>query len=905
MAASEKLKEQLQLVTDLLGPQTQFVPAYTNNPRSHDSTSTRLNAQQLLLQLENRKEFSNYKIVVDTPTSLEDHCLICIDYDDHDHSQGISVSRQRQELHRRFSLDPTYAVKTPTGEGVHEYYLMPIEEAKKINKWHSKLDLPDFRNVEIKIGLPGVKTGYPGPGTYVKEKDAFYQVLEKKPPQVISESLTRHLIELRRHEIETFIPLTGVDPEIDTDINIRNMLALLGEKTASYVAGNKDPIIGDRNNKIYQLARDCFKYNVSKQIVLDSLSRFVNDSPKVFLFPLDRDEFEATINSAYNSVVEAKQYHDKSVDKNLAPYEKDEYGNHVIEYESYVKKTQFLSGYQIPVILGDERLRSMFCELVVFFENEYYVPSIEPVSYLQERYEEELKNTLELDSIFDAESVIEQLTMTSLNWKKYSPKDFKETFRFVINPKSSTLAPLASWAKFQQLSISLRPFGLHSVYTPIFNKQFIFDGRRFFLAKSPAIRPLAPNEIQPTQAEISKIEKYLHDRLSTIVDPNFYEEESRFVLSRMALLVKKPNIRLENVLVVKGYEGSGKSVFFNLFRPLMHSSLSKFFASLAQAFEGNFGDPAFYTHIDDSATSDINNKVEQSIKNKVTSPTQSVERKGVDTVEETRSINVSMTTNNEITSDQMISGRRWSIINNQVVPDKAKIRNQIREMLIDLYADNFRLYRVLATYIYNYDTSSFTPNYKSHWQLTEKSKFAYGDAPTARLLSVIVNYGFYPPEEKGGTPIQIIKEGEELHVTDLNRLFFANDKKKAKTRTRTNIASVFVDSKNLEAKNRIKVEFEKYSPKIITSKPSKTQPMQYGNHRMSPSIKDLIRLLAVYLYGSAEENLVKLVINEYGLQKHWDWDGVTMPAEENLGNIDPFAYVDPDEFEDKNDEDEF
>ena len=898
MAASEKLKEQLQLVIECLGPQTQFTPAYADNHRAHDTTNTHLNSQQLLMRIQESKSLSNYKIHANTPTSLEGHCLLVLDYDDHIQIDSLpTIKQQRIELHRKFSLDPTYTVKTPTGDGVQEYYLIPVDQAQKIGKWSTTLQLPNFPNVEVKLGLPNLKITLPGPGTYVKEKGAYYQVLEKSPPQVVSEELIRHLTELRRTEIESFIPLTGIESELNSPTNITKMRGFLVDKTGPYVSGLKEPITVGRNNKLYQLARDCFKYNVSKQIVLDSLMQLLNNDPKVFDYPLEEYEFEATIASAYNSVLESKQHHDKAIDSDLAPYKRDGYGNHTISYLSYLKKTKHLTTYTKDTIMKDERLRSMFSELVIFHSNLYYVPSINDREAVVEECDRQLSDARDFGTTISVDTVAKLLSETSLYWTTYKANEFKEAFQY--QNANRKMEPLVRWPNFASLHVDVKPNRLVKSNASIFNREFIYDtSKRFYMIDVAAIPPLTADEPPATPKELTWVENMLNRHIKRVVDPNNFEAERDYLLSRMSLLIQRPNTRTENILVLKGEQGTGKSAFFNLFRPLLHSSQTKNFDS-AQRLENNFTNLAYVSHFDDISL-DFNETVVNKLKNVATSATQYEEKKGIDAIEVIRPVNISMTTNSDITNTEVLRGRRWTILCNQSIPNREEIRKDVFDTFTRLLENDQRLYRVLATYIHSFNIKLFSPTFKSNWQLNKASEDAKGDAPTARVLSTIVNYGFYPPNKWHVNPIQILKKGELVHSNDLINLFFVGKPSKS-DKSQLRITSIFADAKQKDAKDRARNFLKELAPLTQKGANAKTDG-KFGFLRRAPTIQDLIILLTVFLLDSREERSINMIIAKYGLYEHWNWDGETIPEVENLGSIDPFAYVDLEEFDEDEDE---
>lgn len=890
------LFEQLDKTVSALGEQIKLAPVYSDNHKAHDPTKTDSTPDRIKTLVQNKQEYGGYKIQANSSSVLDDHLFLVIDYDDHRKDENTpSVPQRRIALHKQFNLPPTFSVKTPSGAGIHEYFLIPKDAALTIGTWSQYIGLPHLPDVEIKLGLPHLGSGFPGPGTH--RDGAHYIIEEERELAKVSDEFIGFLLAKRQKQKEEFTIPTGTTSDTDSDQNIRNAQDYIRDATLPYLT-KKKPLCGGpddgRNNRLYGLAMECFRRNLSIEMTQDLLVP-VNNNPKIFLLPLEDDELDAIIKSAYRNTQENKLYHSKAVDPELELFKKDEYGQKTMSYASYVKKTELLSKYSKDVIMNDERLRRIFCELVIMCGNQYYIPRKFTEEMVIEEIENQLKDANDFGTTINVDAVSKRIGDAALSFNVLIPAEFNAKYK-VLNA-NNRLEPLTKQREFERLHVDVDPTNLIPAIVPVFKRENIYERKRFYLVEQASAQPIDKNSPEyPTEREFNTVKELLDKHIRRLVDPNNFEQERDFLLGRYALLLQKPNTRTENILILRGEQGTGKSAFFNIFRPLFHSSQTKNFDS-GSRLEDSFTTLAYISHFDDCQI-DFNVDTIAKLKNISTSATQYVNKKGVDAVEVIRPVNISITTNNDIENLEALSGRRWTILNNSEIPDRELVRQSVSNTYKMLIENNFRLYKVFATYMQEFPANKFKSNFKSAYQQEKCSEMSKGHPFVRRLLGIIVNYGYYSPT------IRVLNEDELITRLDLFDLLIKHKPLKSTKEVRG--PSFFLEIEDRNTKERSKNFWKKVIPQRDIQKVAKISG-KTGYTYESPTIQDLIKMIAVFMYDSLDTIAIDSVIKRYKLEPHWNWkmgDEMFIPEGVSLGDIDPFVYMDPDDI-DGDDEDDF
>ena len=306
---------------------------------------------------------------------------------------------------------------------------------------------------------------------------------------------------------------------------------------------------------------------------------------------------------------------------------------------------------------------------------------------------------------------------------------------------------------------------------------------------------------------------------------------------------------------------------------------------------------------------DVNINVEQkhmnTLKANITTSRISNEKKFQDRTESVGNINISISTNNEIYDEDLLTGRRWTIFINESVFNIEDVREEVGELFVELLSDNLRLARVLHTMLLNRDVSKFKSNYKTHsQQLLLMKNFKLNEFGIA-LTNLIANYGYINKD------INILTH-DNINKNDLNTVlmqhYFLLESAPDSIQESANLDNMIgfqLKSKfheNPERKKRILTLFKE------TFKPNKkcnsiiNNRLNYTDAFKTPNMKDLVKLLAMVMLDSTDTNAIKFVTKMFHFEKQLKWDKKSKPGIANLGFINAFENPDlEDIFDNEND----
>ena len=182
-----------------------------------------------------------------------------------------------------------------------------------------------------------------------------------------------------------------------------------------------------------------------------------------------------------------------------------------------------------------------------------------------------------------------------------------------------------------------------------------------------------------------------------IVDPDNFSEEAGWLIDRFALLLQNPHAKIDNAIIFKGSQGSGKTSFIEMLMLLFPRSDTNLILRVDD-LDNRFTTFSRVTHIDDIDVN-LDKKVMNHIKALVTTSRVPKEEKYERRQLEIDTVNISMSTNNAINDEEVLFGRRWTIFVNEDVFLIDDIAKEVREMFQTLKADNWRLFQVLHTLI--------------------------------------------------------------------------------------------------------------------------------------------------------------------------------------------------------------
>ena len=879
-------------IASLLGDQVKFITTKTENV--HDKKGGKVvNAEAAEWALKESKEQSNAKVLVNS--APEGYVWVVIDYDDHKGNGKLDTLRED------FNLPKTFTVKTPSGSGRHEWYLLQEEQARKLHKWSHKI--PKYPNTDILIGHKDLKQAFVAPGS--KKGEGEYELTNGISPVDLPEMVVQTLlaqVKAESTDLSKIIEENRIafnSKEVDSQVNKGQYLDYLARITRPFELGSIQPLEdGDgRNGYLYGWACQGFTHNLSPEVVTEYLNNKIVYNSVVMQEPLHDEEVELTINSAYKRIDDERRTSERATSDELVPYEFDINGNRTVTYEQHTKKLLFLTGKGNHAICNNENLRRLLCETIVYDKKSgnFYIARIKSYKQYEKNYNHQMIDE-ERKKIIDLDGILNLYSETMLHWDIISERQLNTEFSYI---SGKGLKRITSWPEFKVYSFSC------NVYSHTFDEQVLIEDDNFYHIDRSPIRPL--KEI--TKKERAKVNKLLESHIHRIVDPNHYDRESSWLLDRYALLLQNQNERSENILIIKGPQGTGKTSFITIMHHLFPSS--KFIThNDVKALDDKFLDKRHLTHIDDINIKRNGEDLENFLKSYSSTSMITREVKFQAKTVTWGSVNFSMTTNNEIDVNEFLTGRRFTILENTEVVNIDSVAQSVHNTLLELKKDNFHLYRVLATMMLERDTSKFDSKFKSEAQIKAQLLSNKGNTFGIALANMIANYGYISPDCQVVVPKEPFNRRD--FYTAVKKHWYQLDNNKdnivepIKLRAPESgkggnrIESLFSTEKHKS--NSIAAMYKTITDDAQKQLSSRINPAIAASwSTVSPSMQDWIKLLTLVVVGNIESGSIEYIVDKYTFSDQWNWDGNTKPELKGLGTINIFDHI---EIE-SSDEDEY
>lgn len=863
--------DQIKKTALCYGTQLVVVPSYKNNHRAKFSDKTG-NLQNVLVHLR-AHEHTNYLILASSPTHIPNTSYLVIDFDDHNHGNDKLSEAQRASAFTesvglitvKYKLDKdTLVIKTPSGHGRHFVYIIPTDVAEEIGRWSIKL-LP---NVEVKIGSPKWKTTFPGPGTR-NDSGRQYIIEKERQPKEVSEEFIRYLLTLKREEIKEYKPPSGeISSNIDDEVNVRNAEYNITDffyiKSKQFEkAGYPKGIVpnGERNETIYQLAREISRYNLSLDKILELTKE---QNYKRLHSPLDDWELEATVRSAYNITLAAKEETTRVKDGVFTPYEKDEKGNYSISYKVYEEKVKHINDYEITYLLDNQTLTEVWCSTIFHVNGMFYVPKM----HAQERFEETAKMYDERESNSDGHieinEVTDALSKTSLHFESYSIKDFNSAYK-VRKQGTQRVTPVFESIDFRKFFINVDESRFILEYCADFKRPHIYSNKFAYIPMMPAIKPIpltAPQHLQPTEAELEEAGNRLKNHFMSMVDVDNAEEEIHHILQWFAIQLQNGTYKTENILMFIGDQNTGKSIVMEVLRPLFPSN---YMAKIddVQHIESTFDTCKTITIFDDVHFNKLSDKgatLWNKLKSTSTASIQTSHKKFKDISEIKGVRNYIFTTNEAPNLNEISTDRRTTQFFNTKRVNINEKRKEVRDWLLWLKGSTpstkMRGYVLTQTYLCRYPISGFNAQYKTKKQLKKLSTATLNDKFLYRLVFTVLNDGMIEIDGKlyQGFPFGTIAPRLKVrkYFDDIRPLLVSKEKKHGQ------ILDIYKDSKD-----------QRETRELFESVCSLTKDrFLIGNQRDGGihlcTKEQLIEIIALYDLGGSSDFHIEQIKTKFG-----------------------------------------
>lgn len=863
-----------QQALELLGPQAVYIPCRTNDLHVQTTTGQMLKHDSVIGHIQTGGSYTNIKVKENS--APKGFLWLTVDYDDHDKKDKIAID----VIRKKFKLPPTYTIKTPTGAGIQEVYLLP--EASGIFKTKFEID-----GIEVFVGVRNSDSLRAVPGS--SKKNGMYTFINAIPPAQISNMLLTALKTQQQYFIDKNIaPSLELHKHYAGDID-----GLANRKAAAvYLDGiaNKALIEG---TPIESGNRDKYLFAVCCQLAthylsLDTMQTFIE--MKIFnqvVFPdmsdLEDDFVERKCIAALRFVTEADRRTERATE--LDVFDHDDHGHYTISRQKYIDKAEHVFRYAPKAIMEDEKLRKLFYELIVYDQetNTYFVPRM----YSKESYNIEYKESLTIeaqeDVFVDYTDLLESKVKTALHWVQLDTPVFNRAFYVFVNGRKIS-------ASNTQL------FDTHHLRAKVNDRKKpasgnIMEHGIFYATPEPAIKPI----LDPSKEDIKEVKILMREMISRLIDVNYIDVELPWFLDRIAKMYQSPCARTSNCMILLGPQGSGKSAIMSLFMSLFPSNMTNTIFSVDE-LEGRFIDWAPFTHFDDIDFNTVSPKMIAMLKALVSTEKVTIEKKFKDRVAGLGALNLSIGTNTTIKDPEFLKGRRYTILVNETAYDVDAIQPIVKAEMTAFKANDWHLLSVLAGILLKRDTSKFKANFKTQAQYDLMFEAEAGAKITQFLVNLIANYGYIAPNRPVFIPGELVNRFDIItlahHYEDPREI---HEYRKPERGTRVDGLSDFQEP---SFRKVAKIEWGKtfVDPEGVRIQSRINDSIGPTNTNKVPTIQEWIILLAYYETRSRNKDSITKVINRYKLHDQWEWDNKTKPDIADLGTINQYDNLDIDVF---------
>jgi len=863
--------EQYNAFIKHLHPDAVGTVALTSNVKVQGKEEKQLNSFPMS-NLENREKWQSTRFQ-DHGCLGKDHTLVILDIDDHN---GTLTKDQITGFKKAFNLTKTLAVKTPSGKGLQLLYKVPSHLNERLmGRGYS---FADFPNVEVFVSLKPNKQRRVVPGSSKAEGD--YTLLLDAPIA----DLPMHMLEVLQVQSETqfediskdstnYIEYNSKGSE-DSQHNFNDARDFVNQKIVDPVMNGEESFFAKgRNNALFQLSKDVAKYNLSKEKIRQLYTITFFGIPAIWeTNGFDEEEITTCIEQGYNAIREEGRATQRA--SRLVPFEKNDEGHYTIDKKDYIAKAEHVLKYEIGKILRVDDLRRQYWELVIKDGSNYHVPRKRQVESYRRNYEQSVANEEANDVFVDLE-ILREKTETELHWVLMSEKEFNAVHKY---PSGKVMCNPSGRDEFNSRVIHARV-----VQTKLELSTNICEYGTFYAEPKSAIRILN----KYTQKDRLLVEKLIDTLLKNVVDPDHFAEEKCFLLDRFAKIIQNPLTRTENILVLHGPYGSGKSIFVNLMSALLPLNFTSVITS-SEELDVRFTHWKPLTHIDDIDLNEVRPLAWNRLKALTTMSNVPLERKGVDMVLTGHGTNISIGTNTELETPSVILGdRRTTYVSFNEYIDQEEVAGEVKDVLQQLKDHDFHLLSVLKTMLSSRDTSAFSPKYKTHAQLALETQSAMESKLLIAVLFAIKNYGYMSNDLQLFVP--------NGRVPKLDMVAYYNHTVRIREGYTLDIEEYTIEqgtklitlTENMPDKKKVRSLLKKtFSDNPSSLKASKINDnIQRSFDMHVPFMKDWIRFAATIMYNT--EGLHIKLIEEFGFQEQWDWDGKTKPDDPSLGSLNP------------------
>lgn len=679
--------EQFNIFTARLPNNATFVPCRRDNYHSQTKLDDEFTVNEMRMRMQSKGDYTQPKL---RPSSLaqDGRQLLVLDVDEHKGETNTFIEDMG------LTNVKTLTVGTPKGNGKHLYFWAPTKD------FHGSSKVQE-NNVELFFNRPEDSRLQAIPGGI--REDGVYVVLEDLPIAEIPETLAgwaRNYTVKDQRDLELRIPDDYLGRELNTELALDEAYRYTSEFIMKFVRNKKNAEseferAGGRDEWfVKHVGTQIVKFGIDAEQAAVQLTRVFMD-PSIFT-DTDREELcgnytvqefvRLKANGAFNFIFSEGGLYSRL--SPVADFKRDQKGNVVQTVADYEEAVNRVLKYNLNTILNNPNYCKTLCQVMH--------QCVSTGNIFVARIMQDTETRIDDDTTIDVHQELSRLKGNSLSWLEYDMNTFNKIY-CVGNKKLSG----------------------QDVFSANINKSVVVSNRystddhiskdgKFYASVRPTIKPLPKDEY--TALEWERAISLLYEMAGFIA----VEEDVEWVITRYAHLLQRPFSTVQNFHISMGTFGSGKTnwhkVMAGMYPPTHYETIGN------NNQLDKFVNIKPYMLFDDLDLDDITKPNLAWIKVITTSDNVSREVKFQQRIDTELPVNLSACTNYIPNDIEMLCDRRTTLTIGSADFDDIERKARIRQIWIDLFEHDAKLYRVLATVLHDWDISNYEANYKTKAQ---------------------------------------------------------------------------------------------------------------------------------------------------------------------------------------------
>ena len=713
---------QIKQFLTLIGQNAKYYTTYTNNQYARPQNQKPKGlAQATVIDTDPKRQ--NHTLLFNQNSAPKGSTLLLLDFDDkaetNDQSQLLAALAE-------YKLPQTLTIKTPTGAGRHLYYLIPEKYATSIPNIKLENLLVDNKlsNIEVKVATIDSDFTTPIPGN-VKTVNGEQRTYEFANPKKIAQASLLLLAYLDRMETFHFNKVRETkqqneiktNSEVDSDLNTKAAFEYFSRIMRS-------PFIesGKRNSALFGYFVEIFTHNISIDYARARFLPPLNSAARMQI-PLSEEEAERCLTSAFRYVQEAGRYTERSKSEILSSWNQDDYGFYDIPLTELRERARYLYQFSIHKILQDREKRDAFFSMIIKTSNEYIVP----VLYPKKIFKIEMMRALQAEKP-NIRAISDAYHSTELNFKSYSEKSFDSLYKYKVGKKN------------QNPSVNDSESFIIDIYrTDLFTQSEYYLKERIAYLATKAIFKLNDEERQYYENNQEQHDIDLTEFINLFQQQlTENQKDWDFLLDRLAGIVKDPNALIDNIPILEGDGGVGKTFFINVFCALFDGQHVSYFNTFTQTLEKH-KPVTLLNIIEELSEKDLKGAALDTLKGNSTSESQTENQKYRDITSRPGRQNYFICTNHEMNNLELLKNRRITIFRSFTALSGSRAGNAIakaKDFILGSKEFPFWGLKLFYKFLMDREIQRETWNYKTEYQ----SQLIHNKIVDDQHIKILVNF---------------------------------------------------------------------------------------------------------------------------------------------------------------------